>query len=66
MKYTSKQGSTIPNVRKDRGRKRPIVRIGSRSDHKPPLARLSERLADGTMCGRCGAVYSRRHWRAGT
>jgi len=66
MKYTSKQVATPSNGLKDRGRKRAMVRIGSRSDRKPPLARLSERLPDGTMCERCGAVYGRRHWRAGT
>jgi hypothetical protein len=66
MKLTSKQPTPPSNASKDRGRKRALARIGSRSDHKPPLARLSERLTDGTMCERCGAVYSRRHWRPGT
>ena len=66
MKYTSKQTLPPSNPSKDRGRKRALVRIGSRSDRKPRIARLSERLPDGTMCERCGAVYRLRHWRAGT
>ena len=66
MKYTSRQIAPTSIPVKDRGRKRALVRIGARSDRKPPIARLSERLEEGTMCERCGAVYTRRHWRAGT
>jgi ribosome-associated translation inhibitor RaiA len=50
----------------DRHRLRALVRRGSEDQHLSPLARKSRELPDGAICERCGAVYERRHWRAGT
>ena len=50
----------------DRRRLRALVRRGSEEQHLSPLARRSRALPDGAICERCGAVYERRHWRAGT
>jgi ribosome-associated translation inhibitor RaiA len=50
----------------DHGRLRALVRRGSEDQHLSPLARRSRALPDGAICERCGAVYERRHWRAGT
>jgi NMD protein affecting ribosome stability and mRNA decay len=67
MKMTRKQPTTPSNTRKDRGRKRALVRRGSRSDHRGILAHRSDAtVVDHTRCARCGAVYVRRRWRAPT
>lgn len=50
----------------DRGRIRGNVRKGSRSDLSPPTAVEARGLKDPSMCERCGAVYTRKTWRAGT
>jgi hypothetical protein len=34
-----------------------------RSDRKPPVAVKTAKLADPTVCDRCGSVYSGRTWR---
>jgi hypothetical protein len=49
----------------DRGRIRGTVRKGSRSDHSPRVAIEARGLKDPTMCEICGAVYTRKTWRAG-
>jgi NMD protein affecting ribosome stability and mRNA decay len=63
MKLTRRQPATQSGAAKDRGRKRALLRRGSRSDHKPRLALRSDPLSDHTMCGRCGAVYLKHRWR---
>jgi ribosome-associated translation inhibitor RaiA len=57
---------TVGTPAADRHRLRALVRRGSEDQHLSPLARKSRALPDGAICERCGAVYERRHWRAGT
>lgn len=47
-----------------RGLIRGLVRKGTRTSARPPVARLTARLAEPTLCQRCGAVFARQTWRA--
>ncbi len=48
---------------KTRGLIRALVRKGTRSSEKPPVAKLTARLAEPAICLRCGSVFSRQTWR---
>jgi len=50
---------------RSRGLIRGHVRKGVRSDKSPATAVESRSLRDPTMCEVCGAVYTRKTWRAG-
>jgi NMD protein affecting ribosome stability and mRNA decay len=47
---------------KTKGLIRSLNRRGVRSDRTPPVGRKAQ-PAEGTVCERCGAVFSRRTWR---
>ena len=49
---------------KTKGPIRAHDRRGVQSDMSPPVARRTRALPEGAMCERCGAVFSRRTWRA--
>jgi len=46
----------------DHGRQRALDHRGTRADKSPAVA-LDRVYASGTVCGGCGAVYSRKTWR---
>ena len=46
-----------------KGRVRALVRVGSRSDRGPAVAHTGLAVAEGTVCGGCGAVFARKTWR---
>jgi NMD protein affecting ribosome stability and mRNA decay len=48
-----------------KGRIRELNRKGSRADQSPAAAEVNRRLADPTVCERCGALYTRKKWRKG-
>lgn len=52
-------------MRSGKGRIRALVRRGTRSDRKPPVATKAAPLRQPTVCERCGAVFSRQTWRRG-
>jgi NMD protein affecting ribosome stability and mRNA decay len=43
---------------------RSLNRRGTRADSRPPVAQKIPAPPDPSICERCGAVYSRRSWRA--
>lgn len=46
-----------------RGLIRSLVRKGSRSSAKPPVAKLTGTLSEPAVCRRCGSVFARQTWR---
>jgi NMD protein affecting ribosome stability and mRNA decay len=48
---------------KTKGRIRSLSRRGSRSSRSPAVAQKGLEPRAGTVCERCGAVFSRRTWR---
>ncbi|MFI5366156.1 MAG: NMD3-related protein [Candidatus Binatia bacterium] len=56
---------TSGETSKGKGRIRSLNRKGSRSGKVPAVAARTGTPQDGTVCERCGAVFSRRTWRRG-
>jgi transposase len=46
-----------------KGLVRALVRVGSKADHRPAVARKGAPVRDQTVCSGCGAVFSGRTWR---
>jgi hypothetical protein len=42
---------------------RSLARRGARKDKSPPVAQKNIKLAEPSVCEKCGAVYARRTWR---
>lgn len=49
--------------KRSRGLVRGLVRKGTQASARPRVARLTARLAEVTLCQRCGAVFARQTWR---
>ena len=60
-KATPKRG--LPEVARDKGLMRSLVRIGTRFDMSPPVARKLPVKHEPTLCERCGSAFVRKTWR---
>jgi hypothetical protein len=46
-----------------KGLVRALIRVGSKSDHRPAVARKGPPVRNRTVCAGCGAVFSGQTWR---